>query len=86
MLVTNQLGYRHNLHLLDFTPAVLSPNVIFLTVAMLEFMHSEGIEVIPWTVKGTYEGGCRAWSGWYYYRFPESVDEVWEEKQLNGSH
>jgi glycerophosphoryl diester phosphodiesterase len=50
LLVTNQLGYRHNLSRLDFTPSIFSPNKIFLTAGMIEFMHGEGIQVIPWTV------------------------------------
>lgn len=50
LLVSNQLGYRHNLSRLDFTPDIFSPNKIFITHGMIEFMHGEGIEVIPWTV------------------------------------
>jgi len=50
LLVSNQLGYRHNLQRLDFKPTIFSPNAIFLTSGMVAFMHEEGIQVIPWTI------------------------------------
>lgn len=53
LLVTNQLGYVHNLQRLDFKPNIFSPNHIFLTADMVAFMHGEGIKVIPWTINET---------------------------------
>lgn len=49
-LVSNQLGYEHNLQRLDFKPDIFSPNHIFVTSGMIDFMHEREIRVIPWTV------------------------------------
>ena len=50
LLTANQLGFRHNLQRLDFTPTIFSPNHFWVTQSMISFFHKEGIQVIPWTI------------------------------------
>lgn len=52
-LTENQLGFQHNLSRLDYKPTIFSPDKIFVTQAMVDFFHKEGIQVIPWTVNDT---------------------------------
>lgn len=53
ILISNQLGFEHNLQRLDFTPTIYSPHQAWLTESMITYMHEREIQVIPWTVNET---------------------------------
>ena len=84
-LVSNQLAYRHNLQRLDYTPTIFSPNNIFLTVGMIEFMHAEGIQVIPWTVNDVkkMESLIEMGVDGIITDYPDRLSELVDELELN---
>lgn len=52
-LVENNQSINHNLAKLGFKPAIYSPGYWTIKKDDVEFLHSQGIKVIPWTVNKT---------------------------------
>jgi glycerophosphoryl diester phosphodiesterase len=50
LLVENRLTILKNLEILGFRPPIYSPEHILLNEQDIDFLHKEGIKVVPWTV------------------------------------
>jgi glycerophosphoryl diester phosphodiesterase len=50
LLVENKEGVEKNIEKLGFQPDVYSPNYLLVDSAEIEYCHSRGTKVIPWTV------------------------------------
>jgi glycerophosphoryl diester phosphodiesterase len=55
LLVENKDGVEKNIGKLGFTPKVYSPNYLLVDQPMIDYCHTKGIKVIPWTVNETTE-------------------------------
>jgi glycerophosphoryl diester phosphodiesterase len=53
LLVENKERVEKNIEKLGFQPDVYSPNYLLVDKSLIEYCHSRGIKVIPWTVNET---------------------------------
>jgi glycerophosphoryl diester phosphodiesterase len=44
---------QYTLDVLGFTPAIFSSSYQYLTPEMIQFCHSKGMQVVPWTINST---------------------------------